>query len=322
MKIAKMLAIAFMAYIGAFTAFGADDTSFPVSSCAATPAPLYMGKRFFFDVSELNIAFKAASGPMKNLEDAELFMHATWFGFPALFTAPTEFVGLCNWWSPHLAIPWSGGYQGLLGHLTIGDKYGAQFSRHFFTLTIAARWYVSPDAFFAFDDTHWSNHAADPVGPEQLQAPEYAAKHGIDVSKVDVVDVVSLQWAQRMRLASHAPLEYRVGYNAFQSTPADWFTESKHHSYPYNWFFEAEAQWRLTPRFAFSFLPRTEFSGESQPRVLEYGIRLGLPGTQSEENLRIFWRQPDGIPDRAFISTRFGTWSATPLLAFNFQSPY
>lgn len=270
----------------------------------------YAGDEFFFDELRFHFGKKQATDAMKPLESYEGQIHASW--------AASDDCGNRGWWPSAIAIPFSVGHQALIGILERGRA--TKISGTAYELGLAFRWCFLPGTLdvpdsqtcVAYDDTHWSTHPGDPIalGGQELTLPEYIALHDVDLSRFQsAFDVFSLQLMHRLTPVSRFAIEGRVGYNLFQSDPLDFLGASREH-YPYPWFVEGQAAWRIINPIAIVFTEQAEWSSDNTPNAWRAAIETRLPGLPT---IRFFYRSVSGIKEDALVSTRWGIWSASPM---------
>lgn len=324
----------------------------PAFAYECEPEPMtYERHVFFFDRTDFYLAQKKANPIMEQIESHEGQIKTTTFDMPSVLTAPSGWASelldapaLCDWWPRNLAVPLGIAYQAFMGKLTVGGDYGATFNAHDYSAVIAFRWYIpgetlgDPDslAFIGLEDTHWSWHPGQPIAVDgqEMDVREYAERSGIDTSRVSVIDVFSLQWAQYLRPYPKMPVEYRVGYNMFQSAFSDFFKSEEHHAYPYRWFFEGRAAYEPTPYLSFPITIQLETNGRETPflgsdrprngRETPWMIEVAMETRMSKGGVggfKLFYRLFGGIDDNAFVSTRFGAWSSSPMIGFGWSGP-
>ena len=278
-------------------------------------------KRFYFDDLSFSLAKKDASKALKPIEAYEGRINFTGFGLESLFTAPIQVVAelfnvssLCNWWSPNVALPFSFEQQGLLSQFAEG---GTMFGGYADKLQLGVRWYMPKPfgdfealALFEYRITHWSLHVGEPVQGRDIKT--YIAQNDIEYSKLQQVDVLSLDWAHRFKLSPRIPFEYRVGYNVGQGSGSRFFYPDRNKPYPFRWFAEGRVAFNMTSRIVVAALFQSELSEKEWPRKWEFSLDKASQG-DPHEIFQLFVRIPDGIPRDTIMATHWGVWTASPM---------
>ena len=140
-------------------------------------------------------------------------------------------------------------------------------------------------------------------------------KKEIDVSAVQEVNAVSLNFAHRFALTQAVTAEYLVGkylwqipFSRFVSTIGGVLSPREERAgYRYGGFFDGNLTWRLTPLFDITGEAKTEFSSNEKPHMFGFGADM-YASARRAFGASVFKRRYGGMEDNSLYMTRWGVW--------------